>query len=76
MYSMHFSLQVQFNPRRTKDIGLTDGEGTERLWAFLRDYSRITKEMACDKRIDVLTDGLLHYGQQLVSRQGKVFYHC
>jgi hypothetical protein len=50
---------------------MTDGEGTERLWSFLRDYSRITKEMAPDKRVDVLTDGLLHYAKRLRQRFGK-----
>jgi hypothetical protein len=53
-------------------LGLTDGEGTERLWAFLRDYRRITKEMGKHKRTDVLTDGLIHYGQQLLAKQGNL----
>ncbi|KXJ13774.1 hypothetical protein AC249_AIPGENE13313 [Exaiptasia diaphana] len=39
-------------------VGLTDGEAAQRLWSFLRDYARITKEMAPDKRVDALTDEL------------------
>ncbi|RMX52982.1 hypothetical protein pdam_00025094, partial [Pocillopora damicornis] len=70
-YGHKASCQIKYSPRRIDGIGLTDGEGTERLWAFLRDYSRITKEMAADKRIDVLTDGLLHYGDQLREKFGK-----
>ncbi|XP_027035703.1 uncharacterized protein LOC113664303, partial [Pocillopora damicornis] len=69
-YGHKASCQIKYSPRRIDGIGLTDGEGTERLWAFLRDYSRITKEMAADKRIDVLTDGLLHYGDQLREKFG------
>jgi hypothetical protein len=67
-------LQVKYSPRRIEGIGLTDGEGTERLWSFLRDYSRVTKEMAASKRIDVLTDGLLHYASQLFQKFGREFF--
>lgn len=63
-------MQVKFSPRRTKGVGLTDGEGTERLWSFLRDFSAITKEMSPEKRIDTLTDGLLHYGKGIVKKLG------
>ena len=65
-----FNLQVQFSPRRTTGVGLTDGEGTERLWSFLRGFSAITKEMTPEKRIDTLTDGLLLYGKQTVKKLG------
>jgi len=61
---------VKFSPRRTKGVGLTDGEGTERLWSFLREFSRITKEMSPEKRTDTLTDGLLHYGRGIVKKLG------
>lgn len=59
------STNLKYSPRRTEGVGLTDGEGTERLWSFLRDLSRITKEMRPEKRIDTLTDGLFHYGYLL-----------
>lgn len=68
--SVHMYMQVKFSPRRTKGVGLTDGEGTERLWSFLRDFSAITKEMSPEKRIDTLTDGLLHYGKGIVKKLG------
>jgi hypothetical protein len=64
--------QTKYSPRRIKGLGLTDGEGTERLWSFLRDFSRITKEMGPEKRVDVLTDGLLHYGYLLRKRFGMI----
>ena len=68
--SVHICMQVKFSPRRTKGVGLTDGEGTERLWSFLRDFSTITKEMSPEKRIDTLNDGLLHYGKGIVKKLG------
>ncbi|XP_078353471.1 uncharacterized protein LOC144638149 isoform X2 [Oculina patagonica] len=71
-YGHKATCQVKFSPRRTKGVGLTDGEGTERLWSFLRDFSTITKEMSPEKRIDTLTDGVLHYGKGLVKKLGPV----
>ncbi|XP_068699772.1 uncharacterized protein [Montipora foliosa] len=68
-YGHKASCQVQFSPRRTPNVGLTDGEGVERFWSYLRQFSTITKEMSVDKRVDVLTDASLHYGEHL-------FYRC
>ena len=51
---------------------MTDGEGVERLWSFLRRFSSVTKEMSAHKRTDVLTDGLLHYAQHLYHKFGMV----
>ncbi|XP_044181302.1 uncharacterized protein LOC114971817 [Acropora millepora] len=67
-YGHKASCQVQFSPRRTPNIGLTDGEGVERFWSYLRQFSTITKEMSVDKRVDVLTDASLHYGEHLFYR--------
>ncbi|XP_068758161.1 uncharacterized protein [Montipora capricornis] len=68
-YGHKASCQVQFIPRRTPNVGLTDGEGVERFWSYLRQFSTITKEMSVDKRVNVLTDASLHYGEHL-------FYRC
>lgn len=70
-YLSIFCFQVQYSPRRTPDIGLTDGEGVERFWSYLRQFSTITKEMSVDKRNDVLTDSSLHYGEHLMYRFGN-----
>jgi hypothetical protein len=36
----------------------------ERLWAYIRGFGKMTKEMRPSHRIDVLTDALLHYGKR------------
>jgi hypothetical protein len=64
-YTFFFFKVKKYSPKRCKNVGLTDGEGVERLWSFLRLFSKMTKEMSKDKRIDVLTDAALHYGEHL-----------
>ena len=59
-----------YSPRRATGFGLTDGEVMERLWSYLRGFASITKEMSSSRRIDALTDCLLHYGQQSKSKIG------
>ena len=61
-----------FSPRRKKDFGLTDGEMLERLWAYIRGFGKMTKEMRPSHRIDVLTDALLHYGKRTTNKIGML----
>lgn len=35
-YAHQWACQIVYNPRMKKGIGLSDGEGTERLWSALR----------------------------------------
>ena len=63
-------LQVLFGPRRCEGIGLTDGETMERLWSYMRRYSRMTKEMRPSHRIDVLCSALTHYGMHKKNKLG------
>eukprot|EP00795_Rhopilema_esculentum_P002632 gene2632-828_t len=58
------SCQIQFAVRFLSDFGITDGEGVERLWSYLRQFTAITKEMTPSHRIDLLTDGLIHFAQR------------
>ena len=58
------TLQVLFGPRRCDGVGLSDGEMMERLWSYMRRYSRMTKEMRPSHRIDVLCSALVYYGLQ------------
>ena len=61
------SQQLRNSPRYKPGFGCTDGEVLERLWSYLRRFSRMTKEMRPSHRIDVLTDALLYYGRQAAS---------
>ena len=77
---MSFDLvQLQFGPRRKPGIGLTDGETMERLWSFLRQFSSISKQMLPERRMDLLTDALIHYALKLarisVCRVGFTVMH-
>ncbi|GAA6086757.1 uncharacterized protein LOC120488660 isoform X2 [Tachysurus ichikawai] len=61
VYGHKFPCQIKYSTRR---LGLTDGEGMERLWSFLQRFARVTKEMTPSHRLDLLTDALLHYGRR------------
>ncbi|XP_066264562.1 uncharacterized protein [Branchiostoma lanceolatum] len=56
--------QLKYSTRRRAGFGLTDGESVERLWAYLRRFARTTKEMSPSRRIDLLTDALIHYSMR------------
>lgn len=45
-YGHEWSCQIVFNPRVRKGLGLTDGEGVERLWSRLRKLIPITRTSA------------------------------
>ena len=72
--------QIELSPRNIEGFGLSDGEGTERLWSYLRRFSAMTKEMRPSHRMDVLTDAVLFYAHKSSSNMGKMcrFYkqHC
>ena len=52
---------------------MTDGEGIERLWSYLRGFKRITKEMTINNRQDLLTDAMLHHTFKKVDGLGITF---
>ena len=64
--------QLTYSPRVLTGCGLTDGEATERLWSYLRRFSKTTKEMRPSHRIDVLTSCLLHYASKVRQKVGKL----
>ena len=67
-------LQIDYAVRFHPEFGLTDGEGVERLWSFIRRFTAITKEMTPSHRIDLLTDGLIHYGRRKNANIGKKYF--
>lgn len=42
-YGHEWACQLIYNPRLRVGLGLTDGEGTERLWSRLRRLIGITR---------------------------------
>lgn len=66
-------IQVVFSPMRCNGLGLSDGEVMERLWSYLRRFSRMTKEMRPAHRIDILSHALLFYGFKTKQKFGKHF---
>ena len=63
-----------YGPRRCKGIGLSDGEGMERLWSYLHRFSQMTKEMRPAHRIDVLSGALEYYTIQKKKKLGMYIY--
>lgn len=52
-----------------------DGELMERLWSYLRSFSKITKEMTPAHRTDLLSDALMHFGSKKMGNIGLPFYY-
>ena len=74
MFMRLLYILILYSPRRCKGIGLSDGEGMERLWSYLRRFSRMTKEMRPAHHIDVLSGGLEYYAIQRKQKLGM--YMC
>lgn len=72
---MKFIIQICYNPRYQDNFGLTDGEVMERMWSYLRRFSRMTKEMRPSHRVDVLSDALLYYGRQSANNLSTYIMH-
>jgi hypothetical protein len=45
-YAHQWSCQLVYNPRLRKGLGLSDGEGVERLWSKMRKLIGITRSSA------------------------------
>ena len=79
---MSLFLKIRYSPRRVPGFGLCDGEAIERLWAYLRKFSTITKEMTPVHRDSLLSDGLSHFRSSKIESLGKcvsrfvAFYRC
>ncbi|KAH7092807.1 hypothetical protein BKA62DRAFT_625932, partial [Auriculariales sp. MPI-PUGE-AT-0066] len=53
-YAHQWTCQVAFNPRMIAGMGLTDGEGVERLWSLLVDLIGILRRVSRSRRIIIL----------------------
>ncbi|XP_066934117.1 uncharacterized protein [Clytia hemisphaerica] len=63
--------QVKNSIRRLDSFGLMDGEHMERLWSYLRSFSKITKEITPAHRTDLLSDALMHFGSKKMGSIGS-----
>lgn len=50
-YAHQWSCQLKYNPRLQKGMGLSDGEGVERLWSRLRRLIGVTRTMGVSHSI-------------------------
>ena len=50
---------------------MVDCEGCERLWSYLRRFSKIAKETTPSHRTDILADALLYYRRLSSDRFGR-----
>ncbi|KAK1222720.1 hypothetical protein PQX77_014425 [Marasmius sp. AFHP31] len=50
-YGHQWSCQLHYNPRLREGLGITDGEGTERLWSRLRKLIGLERRSSRAKRI-------------------------
>ena len=64
------NFQINSSTRRIAGYGLTDGEGVERLWSFLRPLAKLTKEMTPDHRTELLNDALIHFSKRKTAGLG------
>jgi ribosomal protein L20A (L18A) len=49
---------------------MVDGEVLERLWSYLSQYRKMTKEMSASHREDIISDALFYFGKKQRSRVG------
>lgn len=49
---------------------MVDGEVLERLWSYLSQFRKMTKEMSASHREDILSDALFYFGEKQKSRIG------
>ncbi|ORY93787.1 hypothetical protein BCR43DRAFT_346228 [Syncephalastrum racemosum] len=60
-YAHSVECQVEYNPRYLHGLGLTDGEGMERLWSYLGRFVPITRQMTAQNRVMTLCHALEHF---------------
>ncbi len=76
-YAHTFKCQVNFSPRRIKNMGLTDGESLERLWSYLGKFVPMTRYMRPNHRLDILAYSLENLSDNMTINLGKsIKYFC
>ncbi|KAJ7079870.1 hypothetical protein C8R43DRAFT_910062 [Mycena crocata] len=70
-YGHQWRCQIIYNPRLRPGIGLTDGEGVERIWSKLRFLICTTRSQSAARRIWALERQLLAIGETQRNNLGK-----
>ncbi|OAV98637.1 hypothetical protein PTTG_25604 [Puccinia triticina 1-1 BBBD Race 1] len=70
-YVHEWSCQVKYNPRLNKSWGLSDGEGLERLWAFLSPLVSILRVSSRFHRLVGIHSRSLYYNVGLNETAGE-----
>ncbi|SCZ93944.1 BZ3500_MvSof-1268-A1-R1_Chr6-3g09011 [Microbotryum saponariae] len=63
-YAHQWSCQVEFDPRFLPIFGLTDGEGTERLWSQLRGLIPMNRSSSASHRQENISRRVSAYNKQ------------
>lgn len=71
-YAHVLSCQAVRNPRNLVEFGRTDGEATERLWADLNPFVKLTRSMLQSNRKLVLGQAIRHRNEIKKMNLGKL----
>ncbi|KAJ2923506.1 hypothetical protein H1R20_g13589, partial [Candolleomyces eurysporus] len=74
-YAHEFTCQIVYNPRYCEGVGLSDGEGTERLWSRLTGLIRLTRMCGRKKRIYYLDRQVAAIGAEMRDELGSTLRH-
>lgn len=70
-YAHVLSCQAKYNPRNLVEFGRTDGEATERLWADLNPFVKLTRSMLQSNRKLVLGQAIRYRNEAKKMNLGK-----
>ncbi|KZT56480.1 hypothetical protein CALCODRAFT_435717, partial [Calocera cornea HHB12733] len=72
-YGHEWSCQVAYNPRRREGFGLSDGEGSERVWSRTRREIPILRRADKSCRVMALDRKFRHCGETMKEHLGRWF---
>lgn len=70
-YSHTLKCQNTYHPRKIENIGLSDGEGLERIWSTLAHFVRNTKYMKSGHRFDILSLAIENIAKEKIEKLCK-----
>ncbi|KZT50342.1 hypothetical protein CALCODRAFT_444761 [Calocera cornea HHB12733] len=72
-YGHEWACQVAYNPRRRDGFGLSDGEGSERVWSRTRREIPILRRADKSRRVMALDRKFRHCGETMKENLGRWF---